>query len=98
MNITEDLKLSVWSKWAIIENYHNKKYRQDQCWAWMTYWEYWNRNSPYGWEIDHITPQSIWWNDNLSNLRPLQWENNISKSDWRLVCKIISSWNKNINK
>ncbi len=34
-----------------------------------------------GWEIDHIKPVSESGTDDLSNLQPLQWENNRLKGD-----------------
>lgn len=90
--MTEQVILDVWKKWQIVSWNDTTKWRKDECWAWIWYDFYWNRESEYGWEIDHISPQSNWWNDNLSNLRPLQWENNLNKSNWRLSCKIIASW------
>lgn len=35
----------------------------------------------HGWEIDHIRPVVAGGNDDLSNLQPLQWENNRKKGD-----------------
>lgn len=42
---------------------------------------YGNRNSDYGWEVDHVIPISKGGTDDLSNLRPLHWQNNKAKGD-----------------
>jgi 5-methylcytosine-specific restriction endonuclease McrA len=70
-------------------------WRKDQCGAWIARAQYGNRGSDYGWEIDHIKPQSQGGSDALSNLRPLHWMNNASRQDGRLACPAKSSGSKN---
>lgn len=90
-NWTEQDKINVWSKGTIVQGYDSAIYRKDQCGAWIRYSDYGNRSSQYGWEIDHITPDSKGGGDTLSNLRPLQWQNNVDKGDGRLKCNVSSS-------
>jgi 5-methylcytosine-specific restriction endonuclease McrA len=40
-----------------------------------------NEETGTGWEIDHIIPVSRGGTDDLSNLQPLQWQNNRRKGD-----------------
>ncbi|MGB3479728.1 MAG: HNH endonuclease [bacterium] len=83
----------VWEKAKKVENQDPHKWCKDECGAWIGRSDYGNRNSQYGWEIDHISPDG---GDVLSNLRPLQWENNVDKGEGRLKCNVKASSNKNI--
>lgn len=96
MAFSEDVIQQVWNKGIVVAGYDPAVYRKDQCGAWMKRSEYGNRSSGLGWEIDHITPVSHGGSNALSNLRPLNWQNNMEKSDGRLKCKVTSSGNKNI--
>jgi hypothetical protein len=86
MAINEVTIQAVWEKGKIVPGYDSNDIRKDQCEAWIIRDMYGNRNSSYGWEIDHLIGNY----DNLANLRPLQWENNDNRSDLELVCVITS--------
>lgn len=80
----------VWKKGRVVGTNDQNVWRQDECGAWMSFSKYGDRTSQYGWEVDHITSQDHGGSDALSNLRPLHWENNASKSAGRLVCKVTA--------
>ncbi len=86
----------VWNKGATDSTNDSNVWRRDECGAWMCFSQYGNRNSPYGWEIDHITSQNHNGPDSLSNLRPLQWQNNLSKSSGRLKCVVKAVGENNV--
>lgn len=92
-NWSGDTIQKVWEKGKVVSNYNPAEWRKDDCDAWIARNRYSNRNSQYGWEIDHISPGGP---DSVSNLRPLQWQNNVDKSDGRLKCNVTSSGKHNI--
>jgi hypothetical protein len=95
MAIDEKAKLAVWSKGKVVGTNDPKVWRQDECGAWINFSKYGDRNSQYGWEIDHITSQYHNGTDALSNLRPLQWQNNASKGAGRLKCAVTAKGKDN---
>lgn len=95
MVVADTIVTPVWQKGQVVAGYNPDEWRKDQCGAWIGRTYHGNRNSKFGWEIDHITPQSQGGTDHISNLRPLQWQNNASKQDGRLVCVVTADGNHN---
>lgn len=93
MDWSNEMIQKVWEKGKIVFGNDHNVWRKDECDAWIGRQSYGDRTSQYGWEIDHISPGGP---DTLSNLRPLQWENNVDKSDGRLKCNVASSGKNNV--
>lgn len=99
-NFKKELILQVWEKGLIIPGLDSSIYRADHCGA-IIKWDMLNDVSQplsMGWEIDRIKPLSFGGTDDLSNLQPLQWENNRKKDEdypaW--TCMVRADNNQNI--
>lgn len=87
--MTEEQIQEAWNRANVVEGYDKTRYRKDACGAWIMWNKYGDTDSLYGWQVDHIVPQSLLREkgfsdsmiDNDLNLRALQHENNASKSD-----------------
>jgi len=70
---------AVWQKARTMGIYETLRV---DAWGWtIVRQDFGNTRSRYGWEIDHIVPISQGGTDDLSNLQPLQWENNRRKDE-----------------
>lgn len=80
-NWDPQVKQQVWNKGVPIAGYDINIWRRDKCGQTIQFSEHGNRDSIYGWEVDHINPVNNGGMDNLDNLQPLYWDNNAKKSD-----------------
>ena len=87
--------LAVWEKGEIGPR-EKEHWRMDACGAWMLFEEHENPLSVFGWKINRL--DGIYGSDDLANLRPLQWNNNIltAAADGHLRCAMTSQGNKNV--
>lgn len=87
--MTEEQIQDAWNRATVVEGYDKSRYRKDACGAWIIRNKYGDTDSLYGWQVDHVVPQSLLRDkgfsesmiDNNLNLRALQHENNASKND-----------------
>lgn len=87
--ISEEQKLRLWHEANIVDDHDPDKIRQDSCGAWIQWDKYQDRGSDFGWEVDHVFPQSVLKEkgadkdeiDCEDNLRAMNWHNNVSKGD-----------------
>lgn len=95
MSFGEETIQKVWEKGKTVSGVDKDKWRKDQCNAWIQRSKHGDRDSKYGWEIDHINSKG---GNVLSNLRPLHWENNVVTGEGKLKCVVTSKENRNVKK
>jgi 5-methylcytosine-specific restriction endonuclease McrA len=100
MEISDDIKHILWEKARKVDGYDAKSFRKDDCGAWIAWEKYGLSDNQFGWVVDHIYPKALGGDDSIENLRPLQYKNNVSKSDDfpSYTASIVADGNKNIDK
>lgn len=71
----------LWSKASKIDGLDPETFRKDACGAAMMRDKYEDLSSEFGWTVDFIYPIERGGDDNINNLRAMQWENARSKSN-----------------
>jgi hypothetical protein len=79
MLCTKEIIQKVWEKGTVVTKYDAKSWRQDLCGAWISRFCYGCQESKFGWEISYVRSQTQKGGQELPNLRPMQWRNNIFK-------------------
>lgn len=94
---SDELLLSVWKKAEEVYGYDARIWRKDFAGAWIRY-DHYGMKGAFGWQIDHRKPLALGGTDDIKNLQPLQWENNLEKSDDYpyFSTKITSRGNENV--
>lgn len=96
MPFSDETVQQVWEKGTILSGIDPNVWRKDACGAWIYRSAHNGKREnlvDYEWEIDHINPNG---GDDLSNLRPLQWKNNLDKGEGRLACPVTSDGDHNV--
>ena len=98
MAFDEEILRRVWDKGEAASNVDPDIWRKDACGAWMRRDFYGDEESQFGWEIDCVVPESEGGPRDLSNLRPLQWENKMARRGRHLACPITAVGKYNVPK
>lgn len=69
-------KRAAWEKAHPVTGFDPNLTRKDAFGWWIEWAAHGDRESAFGWEIDHSHPTALGGGDGLSNLRALHWRNN----------------------
>ena len=72
---------AVWAQGYVLGKYDPDVWRLDTYGYAMRRSAYGDARNEHGWEIDHVVPVALGGTDDLANLQPLQWHNNLRKGD-----------------
>lgn len=76
LNSLLGIPYEVWIKGTVITGWDPEVWRHDAFGSVIRYSDYGDRNSKYGWEVDHIVAVALGGSDHISNKRPLHFRNN----------------------
>jgi hypothetical protein len=96
MSYSQAVLQQIWGKGRTVGNNDPGLWRQDTCGAWIGWNYYGKHDSEYGWDVDHIKPVAQGGSDDISNLQPLQHQNNAAKGMGRSGCSVIASGAHNV--
>ena len=98
MAVDEETVEKVWRKGHPAPPNKESEWRRDDCGAWIRRDSHGDVANPlgWGWEVDHIKAKERGGSDDISNLRPLQWQNNRSKAAGKSDCVVTSKDNANV--
>ncbi|MFN8356266.1 MAG: HNH endonuclease signature motif containing protein [Spirosomataceae bacterium] len=75
-----DLLNKVWEKGNVVAGKNPNLYRQDR-YGNIIFKSSYGKQTPMGWEIDHLKPVSKGGTDHLNNLAPTYWHKNRQKGN-----------------